>query len=216
MISPFRKANAIIGRLDEFFEVIDESTYLFDEGIKDFLSSNNSQFQENLSQIRMSEKTADAMLKDIETDLFKFSLLPELRTDVMRLIQRIDDIQDTMKEVLVQFDVEHPNIPPVLHASLIQLTGLSTLAAREANTGAKKFFRNPGEAVPHIDITKEYEHKADGLAEHIKRRAFQELNELSLPEKFHIRYFTLHIESVSDIAKGIAYTLDLLLVKRFE
>lgn len=216
MISPFRKANAVIGQLDEFFSVIDGSTYLFDEGIKDFLSGNTVQFEEKLMQIRMSEKTADALLKDIETALYKFSLLPELRSDVMRLMQRTDDIQDTMKEVLVQFEVERPNFPYVLHAPVLQLTGICSLAAREAITGAKTFFRNSQDAISYIDNAKDFEHKADSLAENIKRRAFHELNELSLPEKFHIRYFTLHIESVSDIAKSIAYTLDLMLIKRFE
>jgi uncharacterized protein len=216
MISPFRKANAVIGQLDEFFSVIDEGTYLFDEGIKDLFSGSTEHFQKKLIQIRMSEKTADALLKDIETALYKFSLLPELRSDVMRLMQRIDDIMDTMKEVLVQFDVEQPHIPAVLHAPLIQLTGLCALAAREANNGAKIFFRNSPESIPHIDAAKEYEHKADDLAEKIKRRAFHELDELTLPEKFHIRYFTLHIESVSDIAKSVAYTVDLMLVKRFK
>ncbi len=216
MISPFRKANAIIEQLDAFFDVIGKSTMLFDDGIKDYLSGNMERFHENLTKIRLNEKEADALLKDIEHALYKYSLLPELRSDVMRLIQRVDDIQDTMKDVLVQFDVEQPNIPFELHAPLIQLTGLSMHAAQESNTGSKLFFRNSLEAKPHIHEAIEFERKADDLAESIKRKAFHELNSLSLPEKFHIRYFTLHIESVSDIAKSIAYTLNLMLVKRFE
>lgn len=216
MISPFRKANAIIGQLDEFFDVIEKSTMLFDEGIKDFLSGKQEKFHQNLTEIRLNEKKADALLKDVEHALYKYSLLPELRSDVMRLIQRVDDIQDTMKEVLVQFDVEQPNIPFELHASLIQLTGLCMHAAKESNTGSKLFFRNSLEAKPHIHKAIEFERKADDLAEDIKRKAFHELHSLTLPEKFHIRYFTLHIESVSDIAKSIAYTVNLMLVKRFE
>jgi uncharacterized protein len=216
MISPFRKANAIVDHLDDFFKIVDSGSMYFDEGIKDFLSGNYNDFHKKLEQIRFLEKQADALLKQIEYELYKYSLLPELRSDVMRLIQRVDDVIDTMKEVLVQFDVERPHIPPVLHASLLQLAGFCMFAAKEANLAASVFFRHSDQARPHIENAIDYERKADDLAESIKRKVFHELNELSLPEKFHLRYFTLHIENVSDIAKSIAYTLNLMLVKRFE
>jgi len=215
MISPFRKANAIIGQLDDFFSVIDGSLILYDEGIGEYLYGNSGSFHERLAKVRLAEKEADRLLKEIELALYKYSLLPELRSDVMRLIQRVDDIQDTMKEVLVQFDVEQPYIPLVLHAPILQLTGTCVYAAGEANKASRVFFRNSQDAYPHIEAAMEYESKADDIAESIKRKAFHELHDLSLPQKFHIRYFTLHIESVSDIAKSVAYTLNLMLVKRF-
>lgn len=215
MISPFRKANAIIVQLDDFFSVIEDSLVLFDEAIGEYLSGNDEPFRDRLFKIRVAEKKADRLLKDIEMALYRYSLLPELRSDVMRLMQRVDDIQDTMKEVLVQFDVEQPFIPSVLHAPLLQLTGACVFAAGEANKASRVFFRNSQDAYPHIDAAMEYESKADDHAESIKRKAFHELHDLSLPQKFHIRYFTLHIESVSDIAKSVAYTLNLMLVKRF-
>lgn len=216
MISPFRKANAISKDLDEFFDLIDTGTELFDEGVSDYFSGNMNHFNENLNQIRITEKKADTLLKHVEHALYKYSLLPELRTDVMRLMQRVDDIQDTMKEVLVQFEVERPHIPLELHPQLTELTKLCMCAAKEANAGARLFFRNARDAKPRIEKAIELEHEADGLAEQIKRKVFHDLNTISLPEKFHLRYFTLHIESVSDIAKSIAYTLNLLLIKRFE
>ena len=216
MISPFRKANAIIDRLDDFFQIIDSGTLCFDEGIKHFLSGNIDGFHQKLDLGRSLERQADSLLKQIEYDLYKYSLLPELRSDVMRLIQRVDDIMDTMKEVLVQFDVERPHVPSVLHASLLQLSGYCMQAARESNKAASIFFRKSEDVRTHIDNAIDYERKADDLAENIKRKVFHELDELSLPEKFHLRYFTLHIESVSDIAKSIAYTLNLMLVKQFQ
>jgi uncharacterized protein len=216
MISPFRKANAISKELDEFFDLIDTGTQLFDEGVSHYFSGNIAQFSENICKIRQAEKRADKLLKEVEHALYKYSLMPELRTDVMRLMQRVDDIQDTMKEVLVQFEVERPYIPEELFEQLAELTKLCMCAAKEANAGARLFFRNAHEAKPRIEKAIELEQLADNLAESIKHRFFHDMHNLSLPEKFHLRYFTLHIESVSDIAKSIAYTLNLMLIKRFE
>ena len=216
MISPFRKANAISKELDEFFDIVHTGTQLFDEGVSYYFSGNMEHFSDKLSQIRLAEKRADTLLSKVEHALYKYSLIPELRSDVMRLMQRVDDIQDTMKEVLVQFDVERPHIPPELYEQLTQLTQTCMCAAQNANAGARLFFRNGHEAKLKIKKAIELEQLADNQAENIKRRVFHDLNNIGLPEKIHLRYFTLHIENVSDIAKSIAYTLNLMLIKRFE
>lgn len=216
MISPFRKAGVIIEHLDTFFDVVEKSTNSFQRGILSYLQDDAETFQAELCNTRSAEKKADALLKDVEHMLFKYSLLPELRTDVMRLMQRTDDIVDQMKEVLAQFDVERPLIPEELKEKMNDLTAICVDAAQKACYGGKLFFTNPDGAREHINHAIEMEQKADQLAERIKRTAFHDLHNLSLPEKFHIRYFTLHIENVSDIAKSIAYTLNLMLIKRFD
>jgi uncharacterized protein Yka (UPF0111/DUF47 family) len=45
---------------------------------------------------------------------------------------------------------------------------------------------------------------ADKLADSIKRKVFQEMPNLKLSEKLHLRYFTLHIENTSDVAQNVA------------
>jgi len=50
------------------------------------------------------------------------------------------------------------------------------------------------------------------LANKIKRRVFKEM-ELDLSKKNHLRYFTLHIEEVSNAAKVVAKMLSSLLIK---
>lgn len=215
MISPFKKAKNISLHLDSFFDVTERSTILFESGIKNYLKKDFESLNHDLSEIRIEERTADSLLKDIEETLYKYSLMPELRSDIMRMVQSTDDLIDIMKEVLSQFDVERPNIPEELHERIIELANLSSKAALEANKGARIFFRDTEQTKKHIEKALRYESQADQLAEQIKRRAFHDLDDLSLPEKFHIRYFTLHIENLSDIAQKLAYILNLLVIKRF-
>lgn len=215
MISPFKKAKNISSHIDSFFDVTERSTILFESGIKNYLKKDFESLNHDLSEIRIEERTADSLLKDIEETLYKYSLMPELRSDIMRMVQNTDDLIDTMKEILSQFDVERPNIPKELHENIIELVNLSTKATLEANKGARDFFRDTEQTKKHIEKTLRYEGQADQLAEQIKRRAFHDISDLSLPEKFHIRYFTLHIENLSDIAKKLAYILNLLVIKRF-
>ena len=58
-----------------------------------------------------------------------------------------------------------------------------------------------------------YERETDKLAVKIKRRLFKEMEFLKLSEKIHLRYFTLHIEEVSDAAELVAKMLSSLVIK---
>jgi len=48
----------------------------------------------------------------------------------------------------------------------------------------------------------------------IKKKVFHEMTNLNLSEKFHLRYFTLHIENVSDVAQKVADLLSIMAIKR--
>jgi len=59
-----------------------------------------------------------------------------------------------------------------------------------------------------------YEKETDKLAGSIKRRVFKDMANLKLSEKFHLRYFTLHIEEISDISEKIADILSIMAIQR--
>lgn len=215
--SLFRKVNLVIEKIDQFFKVLDDSTNRFQQAINIYLDNNiNSKFSELLKIINQNEKIADQLLKDIEQSLYKYALIPEIRFDTMRLIQRSDDIQDMLKELVVKFDIERPIIPDNLKLEFKKLSETSIIASQHACWAAANFFRKPSEAKKHIEKALEFEHKADAQAEHCKRLIFQQLNSISLAEKLQIRYFIEKIEAISDLAQSVAYTVNLIILKRFE
>jgi len=59
-----------------------------------------------------------------------------------------------------------------------------------------------------------YEKETDMLADIIRRKIFKEIPGLRLSEKFHLRYFTLHIENISDTAEKVADLLSIMAIKR--
>lgn len=215
--SLFKKINLVIEKIDQFFKVLDDSSHRFQQAINIYLENNvNIEFFELLQIISQNEKTADQLLKDIEQSLYKYALIPEIRFDTMRLIQRSDDIQDMLKELVVKFELERPNIPDDLKLEFKKLSETSIIASQHACWAAANFFRTPSEAKKHIEHALEYEHKADAQAEHCKRLIFQQLHSISLAEKIQIRYFIEKIEAVSDLAQSVAYTVNLIILKRFE
>lgn len=210
----FKHANQSIELIDEFLNTIDQGALIFKEGVKNYLLGNRESFLDNLKTLSSLETEADITRRKIENILYTQSLMPQLRGDIMRLLEELDNIIDMSKKSLFQFDVEVPNIPTALNQDLIKLTELSCSAIESVVPAARAYFRSPEMVKERIHRVYLFEREADKLADAIKRKVFQELPIARLSEKFHLRYFTLHIESLSDAAQRAADLLSIMAIKR--
>ena len=76
----------------------------------------------------------------------------------------------------------------------------------------RAFFIEARAVKDHLHKVYYYEKEADRIGNHLKRKVFQ-MN-LDLCKKFHLRYFALHIQNVSDRAEGVADRLAIYTIKR--
>lgn len=210
----FRKANKSIQLIDSFLDTIDQGAIIFKEGIKNYLYGNREQFVDNLKTLSSLETDADIYRRKIENIMYTQSLMPQLRGDIMRLLEELDGIIDQAKKSLFQFDVEVPEIPAAIQQDLVKLAELSASAVESVVPAARAYFRSPEEIKEKIHRVYLYEKEADKQADSIKRRVFQELDIPRLSERIHLRYFTLNIEILSDAAENVADMLSIMAIKR--
>lgn len=210
----FARANKSIELINKFLNCVDQSLLLFKDGVKNYLYRDQGNFASNLRSLANSEMESDVLRREIENTLYTQSLMPQLRGDIMRLLEEMDNLIDQAKKNLFQFDVEMPNIPAELIPDLIKLTQISTSAAESVIPAAKSYFSEPANVSEKIHRVYFFEKETDLLADVIRRKIFREMPELKLSEKFHLRYFTLHIENISDIAEKVADLLTIMAIKR--
>jgi predicted phosphate transport protein (TIGR00153 family) len=210
----FKHANKSIELIENFLDKIDQGAIIFKEGVKNYLAGNRESFLDNLKTLSTLETDADITKRQIENILYTQSLMPQLRSDILRLLEELDNIIDMAKSNLYQFDVEIPFIPSELHHDLLKLTELSFSAIESVIPAARAYFRDPESVKEKIHRVYLYEKEADKLADAIKRRVFRDMTNLKLSEKFHLRYFTLHIETLSDAAEKAADVLSIMAIKR--
>lgn len=210
----FRHANQSIELIEKFLNTIDQGALIFKEGVYNYLYGNASKFADNIHTLSQLETEADILKRKAETILYTQSLMPQLRGDILKLLEEMDAIINLAKTNLFQFDVEVPYIPAVLNSDLVKLTELSASAIESVIPAARAWFRNPETVKEQLHRVYLYEKEADKLADSIKRRIFHDMPEIKLSEKFHLRYFTLHIETLSDAAQKVADTLSIMAIKR--
>ena len=99
-----KRINKIIGDIDKFFDTIDQALLIFGEGVKNYLYTNVEAFKGNLQTMTRLENEAELLRREIEAGLYRQSSLVRLRGDIMRLLEALDHIVDTLNDNLFQLD----------------------------------------------------------------------------------------------------------------
>lgn len=209
-----RKANKLIEDIDRYFDLMDQALLVFKSGVKNYLYSNKDEFNENLMRMSATDSEAGVLRREIENALYTQTALVRSRGDIMRLLEKTRNITDILNESLFQFEIETPFIPSELNQEFMKLTEFSTLAVEAVIPAAKAYFTAPETVPDKISRTYFYEKEAIKYSQTIKRTVFHNMTNLKLSEKFHLRYFALHIENLAKAAENVADQLAVMAIRR--
>lgn len=209
----FRATKALESEIDEYLDDVSQGVLVFVEGVKNYLKKEQESFDDHLKTIDKLESKADSLRRNIENNLYQQSLIPEHRGDVLGLLESLDDVIDTAKETLNQLDVELPFIPEEFQDEFIELAEMASNAAESVVLASRAFFKEVKRVKDHLHKVYFYEKEADKISNRIKRNAFAD-DKMDLCQKFHIRYFALHIDTVADRAENVADRLAIYTIKR--
>jgi len=204
----------ITGTIDSLLENMDKALTVFKEGIKNYLYNDMAAFTGDISTIAELETEAAALTHEIESMLYSRGYLIRYRGDVMRLLERLGHIISIISVDLIQLEIEAPKIPTELKKEFMKLAELAILAAESSIPGAKAYFTDPENVHETTDRVYFYEKEAVKLSQSIKRTVFHDMDTLKLSEKFHLRYFALHIEDLARAAAKVAEQLSVMAIKR--
>ena len=208
-----RTTRNLIFKIDEFFDDIDVGILVFRAGIRTYLDKDMDSFKRHLNKIDSLENNADRLQREIENEMIMHSILPQHRSEVSTLIDELDEIIDAMKSSLHEIDIEIPDIPSSLNKHFISLTETSLNSAEELIPAARAFFKAPYTVREKLLKVYYFESETDKISFSMKKVIFQEMNELDLAHKAHLRYIIHHIETISDLAQKAADLLSGMAIK---
>lgn len=200
-------------KIDEFFDTVEIGILIFKEGVKAYVHNDNDAFNNHLKKIDEHEGKADRLQRGIENDMIVRSILPQQRSEIVKLLWQLDEIIDTAKATLNEFYIEMPKVPTTLADDFVSLAEVSANAAEELMPAARSFFREPYLVREKLLKVYFFERETDKSSFNLKKKIFHEMHELSLAEKAHLRYIIHHIESISDRSQDAADLLATMAIK---
>lgn len=208
-----RTTKNLIIKIDEFFDNIDLGLLVFKEGVKAYLDKDMEAFNRHIQKVELLESNADKLQRSIENEMITHSILPQHRSEVSLLIDVLDEIIDTIKSSLNEFIIEMPDIPTSLNPNILSMTEASVNAGEELIPAARAYFIAPYTVREKLLKVYYFESETDKISKSVKKTIFQEMNELDLAHKSHLRYIIHHIENISDTAQRAADLLSGMAIK---
>jgi predicted phosphate transport protein (TIGR00153 family) len=212
MPSIFEGTRELTAKIDSFLDAISEGAIVFQEGIANYLSGDREKFEQSFASMEALENRADDLRRAIESQLYRYSLIPESRGDVLDLLETMDDVINTAKNTMSLFMVECPKMTPELEEDWVNLSQAAARTAESVVLAARAFFRDPRNVTDHLHKVYFYEKESDTLAMDLKRKVFE--TDLELARKIHLRYFALNVDRLSDAAEDVADKLSIYAIKR--
>ncbi len=208
----FKTSRDLEDQIDAFLDTVSEGALVFQQGVCAYLEDRNEQFNDLVLEIDDLENRADDLRRDIKNQLYRHSLIPESRGDVLALLETLDDVINTAKQTLNLFLVERPELLPGMADDWSELVATATSTAESVVLAGRAFFRDPRTVNDHLHKVYFFEKEGDRQAMALKQKIFQ--SDIDLARKMHLRDFALHVDMLSDAAEDVADRLNIYAIKR--
>lgn len=212
-ISIFKNSTGIEKEIDNFLNLASESGLIFVQGIDAYLQNQLDNFEEHLSHIVEAEKKADDLRRSIEDLLYRKTLIPESRGDVLELIERMDVLLGQFKGVLFRVEIERPHIDRQFHEQLRTLVNCVVQSVEAMTLSLRAYFKDISQVADHMHKVVFWETEADKASTRVQKSIFGN-KDMGLSLKMQLRDLVRHIDSIADHAEDMADSLAIYVIKR--
>ena len=208
----FKRTRELEQQITLFLMNIIQAGYLVQQGLECYLKKGvDKRFCLLQAEVSGLEAENDALRRRMELDLYHHMLLPDMRSDLIDLLEACDKIINKYETDLILWSLEKPDIPKKLHAPLLKMMATSLECVGAFIGGVKTFFsgRNVDD---EIQITYALEHQVDLQAMDLKGLTFQD-KRLNLARQLQLKEFIYSLEKISDMTEDAADKLKVMETK---
>lgn len=212
-ISMFSQTKSLENKIDLFHDKIIDVAMTFKKAIRVFLTEQRSDEYKKLSkQIKQIEHDADSLRRDIENKLYTQNLIPDLRADVLELVENIDKIINRFDEVAYKFYIERPDFPKEYHMRMMELCEQVSDCAENMAIASRAFFRDFSTVRDFSQKVYFIEHESDLTSGKMKEAIFD--SDMPLANKLQLSNLISDVADIADIAEDCVDELLIFTIKR--
>jgi predicted phosphate transport protein (TIGR00153 family) len=211
--SLFGRTKDLEAQIDEFLDIVTKSGLMFKSAIDVYLDKGaHSDFDEYLNRMEEIEARGDNLRRDIETKLYVHTLIPDLRGDVLSLLEHVDNIINIYEANLFRFSIQQPDIPDEFNKGFRKLTDVVITCVESLVFASRSFLPDIKNVRDHVRKVLYYESEADRISTKLQRKIFS--SEIDLTRKRHLQYFVEHIDELANSAEDVADEISIYAIKR--
>jgi len=182
--------------------------------MEQYLAGDIESAKQSAKKVIELESDADILKHQLRDVLFSGAFLPNIRSDVYRLVDSVDKVAD-MGETSSHFVVyQRPVVPDYFHEDMSEICRLCLDCYKELQSGLNCFFKPKGE----IELLREHtskvgalETEVDNLQANFTRKIFE--SSMEMGEKIHLCQLLKYVTRIADRAEDAADELQFAAMK---
>ncbi len=208
-VSLLQRSRQTEAKIEQYLDRLTQSQLLFNLLWENFFKygARSEQLITALQDLSDNESEADNLRREIESLLFEKTLIPDLRTDVMTLLEYLDNILNLHEAIGIHMKIEQPNLKKQFEPAVQHHLKQVSLAIDHMVLCVRSFFSDLERVHEYSHKTMFYETQADIACTDLKTEIFD--SDLPLEEKVQIRYF---IDRIDELANKAEDTVDRIAV----
>lgn len=211
--SLFAQTKALENKIDMFHDKLLDAAMTFKKAVAIYLEQQRSdEFKKASKQIKQIEHDADNLRREIENNLYSQNLIPDLRADVLHLVENLDKVINKFDEVVYKFYAEQPEVASGYHSRIRELCSLSADCAENMAKASRAFFRDLSVVRDYSQKVYFIEHESDLTSRKLTEAIFD--SEMPLANKLQLNGFVTDIADIADTAEDFIDELLIFTIKR--
>ena len=209
----WKKQSEIEQMVDEYLAESQKCLQAFGEAFEEYFASGISEaFREKVDRVHQFEWAADQKRREVEGEMFSQALIPALRSDILSLLEALDEVPNECEEVTREVWLQGVRVPEEYSARLQQLVLVNIEANECLRELVSQLFAGPADVAPAADRVIEREKAADAIEQELIKAIFDSSHDLA--EKILLKHVVSGIADISDLAEDASDLIRIIAVKQ--
>ncbi len=200
----------VLGHLDTVQDCLGETR----NALEAFIEGDGEAVREKQELVGGIESKADAQRREIRDVLLDGAFLPNIRSDIFRLVGCIDDIANKAEGLARFLAIQPPELPDDYKPDVLLLLQHSLDSFAALRKALKDYLKPKGmleNLHVHVSRVGELETQVDELESAMMKRIFS--SEMDLSRKLHLEKLVKRISEIADLTEDAADELEFAAMK---
>ncbi len=212
-ISLFTRTRELEHSIDKLHDKIIEMAMVFKEAIDIYLREHRSDnYRQTSKKIKIIEHDSDILRREIESRLYEQNLIPDMRGNILQLVENLDRVVNLFDEVAHKFYIEQPDIPEEYYSQFKTLVKQVSECAENMAISSRAFFRDLVTLRDYSQKVYLLEHQSDKTSAKLRKEVFD--SDMELARKIQINTFVEEVADIADLAEDCIDALLIFAIKR--
>ena len=193
----------LIDSINAFLDNILKINVLFKTLLENYFEKNFQEVDKITNEISDLESQCDKIRRDVERKIYQETLIPDLRGDVLGMLENLDKIPGQIQANAHSFNTEKPNVDEELNYNFLKLCDYASECISLLIDGSRNFFIDKKVTIEKCLQVSKVESRADKVSTELKNIIFSN-NDNGLATKVHLRYFVEIMDEVANLSEDVA------------